>query len=72
MPEVGALAEVAADHLRHVGQGRHALVMPWRRTSSRMCSMQGFPAMGTIGFGWLEVRGRRRVPSPPAMTTAFT
>ena len=28
--------------------------------------------MGTIGLGWFEVRGRRRVPCPPAMTTAFT
>jgi hypothetical protein len=25
-----------------------------------------------MGFGWLAVRGRRRVPSPPAMITAFT
>ena len=33
--------------------------------------MQGLPTMGTIGFGWFEVSGRRRVPSPPAMTTAF-
>ena len=37
-----------------------------------MCSMQGLPTIGTIGFGWLDVSGRRRVPSPPAMTTAFT
>ncbi len=36
-----------------------------------MCSMQGLPAIGTIGFGWFEVSGRSRVPSPPAMTTAF-
>jgi len=34
--------------------------------------MHGFPTIGTIGFGWFEVNGRRRVPSPPAMTTAFT
>ena len=36
-----------------------------------MCSMHGLPTIGTIGFGWFEVRGRSRVPSPPAMTTAF-
>ena len=36
-----------------------------------MCSMQGLPTMGTIGLGWFDVSGRRRVPSPPAMTTAF-
>jgi hypothetical protein len=27
--------------------------------------------MGTMGFGILHVRGRRRVPNPPAMITAF-
>jgi hypothetical protein len=37
-----------------------------------MCSMHGFPTIGTIGFGWFDVSGRRRVPSPPAMTTALT
>src|SRR5215831_10319729 len=46
--------------------------MPWRRRSSTMCSMQGLPTMGTIGFGWFDVSGRRRVPSPPAITTALT
>ena len=34
--------------------------------------MHGLPTIGTIGFGWFEVSGRSRVPSPPAMTTAFT
>ena len=34
--------------------------------------MHGFPATGTIGFGWFDVSGRSRVPSPPAITTAFT
>jgi hypothetical protein len=34
--------------------------------------MHGLPTIGTIGFGWFDVRGRRRVPSPPAMTIAFT
>src|SRR5581483_5378325 len=57
--------------------GRNATVTtisskPWSRRSSRMCSMQGLPTIGTIGFGWFEVSGRRRVPSPPAITTAFT
>ena len=33
--------------------------------------MHGLPTTGTIGFGWFEVSGRRRVPSPPAMTTAL-
>jgi len=27
---------------------------------------------GSSGLGWLAVMGRRRVPSPPAMTTALT
>ena len=45
---------------------------PWLFRSSTMCSMQGLPTIGTIGFGWLDVRGRSRVPSPPAITTAFT
>src|SRR5215210_4574768 len=43
----------------------------WSRSSSRMCSMHGLPAIGTIGFGWFDVSGLSRVPSPPAMTTAF-
>ena len=37
-----------------------------------MCSIIGRLARGSIGLGWLEVSGRRRVPSPPAMITAFT
>src|SRR5713226_9388962 len=43
----------------------------WRRRCRRMCSMIGRPATGTSGFGCRLVRGRRREPSPPAMTTAF-
>ncbi len=35
-----------------------------------MYSMHGLPHKETIGLGWLLVSGRRRVPSPPAMTTA--
>src|SRR5260370_41149432 len=34
--------------------------------------MIGRFATGSIGFGWLAVIGRSRVPSPPAITTAFT
>ena len=33
--------------------------------------MIGRPATGTSGLGWRLVSGRRREPSPPAMTTAF-
>jgi len=34
--------------------------------------MHGLPTTGTIGLGWFDVSGRKRVPSPPAITTAFT
>ena len=34
--------------------------------------MIGRPATGTSGLGRLLVSGRRREPSPPAITTAFT
>src|SRR5579872_947435 len=43
----------------------------WRRRCRRMCSMIGRPATGTSGFGCRLVSGRRRDPSPPAITTAF-
>src|SRR4051812_37455900 len=46
-------------------------VIPCSRSSSMMCSMHGLPTIGTIGFGWFDVSGRSRVPSPPAITTAF-
>ena len=36
------------------------------------CCIIGRLAIGSIGFGAFEVSGRRRVPSPPAMITAFT
>src|SRR3954470_24997711 len=39
-----------------------------RRT---MCSIIGAFAIGIMGFGWLLVSGRSRVPSPPARMTAF-
>ena len=37
-----------------------------------MCSIIGRLAMGSMAFCWLDVSGRRRLPSPPAMITAFT
>ena len=33
---------------------------PWAFSSSMMCSMQGLPTIGTIGFGWLDVEGEAR------------
>ena len=33
--------------------------------------MIGRLATGSRGLGWLAVIGRSRVPSPPAITTAF-
>src|SRR5207248_6765445 len=47
-------------------------VNPCLRSNRRMCCSMGSPMIGSIGFGWLLVRGRRRVPWPPAITTAFT
>src|SRR5262245_44863185 len=44
---------------------------PWVRNRPTMCSIIGTLAMGIIGLGALDVRGRSRVPSPPAMMTAF-
>src|SRR3954469_13693065 len=34
--------------------------------------MIGLLTTGSRGLGWLAVMGRSRVPSPPAITTAFT
>src|SRR5712691_12256063 len=44
--------------------------IPCRLSRSRMWPRQGLWTIGTIGLGRLMVRGRRRLPSPPAMTTA--
>src|SRR5437879_3495816 len=44
--------------------------MPWRLSRSKMCPRQGLLTIATIGFGRLIVSGLRRLPSPPAMTTA--
>src|SRR3954462_10938561 len=38
---------------------------------STMCSIIGRLTIGIIGLGTIEVSGRSRVPSPPAMITAF-
>src|SRR6476661_6257548 len=45
--------------------------MPCRLRRLKMCSITGASTIGTIGLGRPMVRGRRREPSPPAMTTAF-
>ncbi len=44
---------------------------PWVRSRWTTCSIIGRLAMGSMGLGWFEVSGRSRVPSPPAMMTAF-
>src|ERR687886_118700 len=46
-------------------------VKPWRLSRSMMCSMHGLLTIEIMGFGWLLVNGRSRVPFPPAMITAF-
>ena len=46
--------------------------IPLRRNRRRMWCSMGWPMIGSMGLGWLLVSGRRRVPCPPAITTAFT
>src|SRR5712692_10710155 len=46
-------------------------VMPCRFNKPSTCSMTGLLTMGTIGLGRTIVSGRRRDPSPPAISTAF-
>ena len=36
-----------------------------------MCSIIGLLTIGTMGLGRSQVSGRRRVPDPPAIKTAF-
>src|SRR5258708_21649600 len=48
----------------------NASAMACRLSRSKMCPRQGLLTIDTIGFGRLIVSGRRRLPSPPAMTTA--
>src|SRR4051812_43931832 len=43
---------------------------PFSFNSLTMCSIMGRFAIGTIGLGVLTVRGRRRVPKPPAIMIA--
>src|ERR1700693_786571 len=47
-------------------------VKPCLFSSRTMCSMMGTLPTGTSGLGTWAVRGLRRVPNPPAITTAFT
>src|SRR2546423_9403487 len=50
----------------------NASSMPCRFSRSKMWPRQGLLTIDTIGFGRLIVSGLRRLPSPPAMTTACT
>ena len=44
---------------------------PFAASSSSIYSTTGRPQRRTIGLGTVSVRGRSRVPSPPARMTAF-
>src|SRR6185312_7455778 len=46
-------------------------VTPCRRKRSTMWCITGLLAIGASGLGRREVNGRKRDPSPPAMTTAL-
>src|ERR1700750_1862166 len=46
------------------------LSTPWTRSQSSMKVKKGRPASGITGLGTVCVSGRRRVPSPPASTSA--
>src|SRR5437773_10553487 len=48
----------------------NASVMPCLCGRSKMCPRHGLLTVDTIGLGRLIVSGRRRLPSPPAITTA--
>src|SRR3954453_3096835 len=45
--------------------------MPCRLQRPTIASIIGWLANGSMGLGQFDVSGRRRVPSPPAMITAF-
>ena len=45
--------------------------MPCRFNRSMTCSIIGRLTSGSMGLGTFDVSGRSRVPSPPAMITAF-
>ncbi len=51
-------------------QERITSVTPWKRTQSSRKVRNGRPARGITGLGTVRVSGRRRVPSPPASTSA--
>src|SRR3954447_2981363 len=51
---------------------RMASSTPWPCSQSSMKLRKGRPASGSTGFGVVSVSGRRRVPSPPASTSACT
>ena len=46
-------------------------VTPWPASQLSWCSRNGRLTIGSSGLGVVQVRGRSRVPSPPASTTAF-
>ena len=46
-------------------------VIPCFFSRETMWCIIGLFMTGTMGFGVLQVRGRSRVPNPPAMMTAF-
>ena len=46
--------------------------MPHSRNASILYCMIGFPATGSIVFGFVRVRGLIRVPSPALKIIAFT
>src|SRR3954447_794089 len=51
---------------------RMASSTPWPCSQSSMKLRKGRPASGSTGFGVVSVSGRRRVPAPPASTSACT
>src|SRR3954449_13180158 len=53
-------------------QDRITSSTPWVCAQSSMKVRKGRPASGITGFGVVYVSGRRRVPSPPASTSACT
>ena len=70
--EVGAVAEVRCGCVGHEGHRDDDLVEAVRASAgATMCSIIGSLTSGIIGLGAFEVSGRSRVPSPPAMITAF-
>ena len=69
--QAGAVAEIGLDLVGEIVQRRDDLGDAVRRSRSTMWCITGLLAIGASGFGRREVSGRRREPSPPAITTAF-